>query len=189
MTATSAQPPFVVTFVCTANVARSVMAACLLRNRLGADPGFEIRSAGTWLVLPGQPLSVRTRDALQRHGLRDAWHRSRQFSADDAEASSLVLVMESDHLHWVRREFPAARATTGTLKLVARDLAAAEGPDLNARVAALGLGEHSVQDWEEVLDPGFGLQSFDDCIDELAGLIDALVPALRESSSTDAARS
>lgn len=176
--AESPESPSVITFVCTANVARSVMAACLLRDRLGDDPGFEVRSAGTWLVLPGQPLSVRTRDALERHSLRDSWHRSRELSSDDAEASRLVLVMESAHVEWVRRQFPQARATTGTLKLVARELGGIDGPDLETRVAALGLGDHCAEEWEEVLDPGFGLQSFDDCIDELAGLVDELAAAL-----------
>ena len=55
-----------VTMVCTGNAARSVMAALLLRDRLGPDASIEVASAGT-LVLPDQPMSVRTRNALQRH--------------------------------------------------------------------------------------------------------------------------
>ena len=173
------QPPSVITFVCTGNAARSVMAACLLRDRLGGHSGFEVRSAGT-LVLPGQPMSVRTRTALERHGLRDHSHRSRQFTAADAEASDLVLVMEPDHETWMRREFPEALGITGALKRVARELAAAHGPDLATRVAALRLAEHGMQAADEVVDPGAGDQAdFDACIDELAGLIDDLAAALR----------
>ena len=48
-------------------------------------------------------------------------------------------------------------------------------------VAALGLAGHEFEPWEEVIDPGAGEQDvFDACIDELADLIDDLVPTLRK---------
>ena len=52
-----------VTMVCTGNAARSVMAALLLRDRLGDDGPVEVASAGT-LVLPGHPMSTRTAPRL-----------------------------------------------------------------------------------------------------------------------------
>ena len=90
-----------VTMVCTGNAARSVMAALLLRDRLGDDGPVEVASAGT-LVLPGHPMSTRTR-ALERHGLADPHHRSRQLELADVHRSSLLLVMEPSHIHWMQR--------------------------------------------------------------------------------------
>ncbi len=169
----------VVTFACTGNAARSVMAACLLRDRLGDDAALEVHSAGT-LVLPNLPMSLRTRTALHRHGLSDPWHRSRQLGPVDAERSSLILVMEAAHVAWVRRELPEAVPITGTLRGVVRELPNITGADLNARVAELRLADKKVQPCEEVRDPAGGEQpSFDACIDELAELIDELAIALR----------
>jgi hypothetical protein len=61
-----------------------------------------------------------------------------------------------------------------------RDLPTAPGTTLAERVAALELAGHEFEPWEEVIDPGAGEQDvFDACIDELADLIDDLVPTLR----------
>ncbi len=168
----------VVTFVCTGNAARSVMAATLLKDRLGEDGPIDVRSAGT-LVLPDQPMSVRTRTALERHGLRDPWHRSRQLDEQDVRVSSLILTMEPLHIQWMRRQLPSALPISGMLKRVVLDLPRIVGATLDDRVAALGLANRDVEPWEEVIDPGSGQQpAFDICIDELAGLIDELIPGL-----------
>jgi len=168
----------VVTFVCTGNAARSVMAAVLLKDRLGEDGPIDVRSAGT-LVLPDQPMSVRTRTALERHGLRDPWHRSRQLEAIDVEQSSLILTMEPLHIQWMRRQLPSALPISGMLKRVVRELPEISGSTLESRVAALDLAARDIEPWEEVVDPGSGQQpAFDTCIDELAGLIDELIPGL-----------
>ena len=172
--------PARVTMVCTGNAARSVMAALLLRDRLGPDSSVEVASAGT-LVLPDQPMSVRTRTALQRHGLADPHHRSRQITGVDVEASDLLLIMEPSHLHWMRRRLPEALPMAASLRRIVRDLPAAPGATLADRVAALDLVGHDFEPWEEVIDPGAGEQDvFDACIDELAVLIDELTPTLRE---------
>ena len=169
-----------VTMVCTGNAARSVMAALLLQDRLGPDSSIEVASAGT-LVLPDQPMSVRTRNALQRHGLADPYHRSRQIDMADVESSDLLLIMEPSHLHWMRRRLPEALPLATSLRRAVQELPTASGATLAERVASLGLGEHDFEPWEEVIDPGAGEQDvFDDCIDELAALIDRLTPTLRE---------
>lgn len=168
-----------ITMVCTGNAARSVMAALLLRDRLGDDGPFEIGSAGT-LVIPDQPMSVRTRNALARHGLEDPYHRSRQVTTNDVDASAVLLVMEPSHVHWMRRRLPEALPIAGMLRKVTRDLPAMAGTTLDERIAALDLANHEVEPWEEVVDPGSGQQdAFDTCIDDLAELVDRLADTLR----------
>ena len=131
-------------------------------------------------------MSVRTRKALERHGLADPYHRSRQIEAADVAASDLLLIMEPSHLHWMRRRLPEALPLAASLRRMARDLPTAPGTTLAERVAALGLAGHEFEPWEEVIDPGAGEQDvFDACIDELADLIDDLVPTLREAAVSD----
>ncbi len=167
-----------VTFLCTGNAARSVMGAAMMRAHYGEDPPVCVVSGGTH-VLPGQPMSVRTRTALERHGLRDPWHRSRQLSAQDIELSTLIVAMEPDHLRWMRRTHPEGAAKTGSLKRVARDLAPGPADDLASRVAQLGLAEVEPEAWEEVTDPGAGQQAdYDAAADELAALVSRLIERL-----------
>jgi len=167
-----------VTMICTGNAARSVMAAALLRHRLGVDGPVEVASAGT-LVLPGQPMSSRTRLALERHGLRDPDHRSRQLDAAEVRRSSLLLTMEPSHHQWMRRRLPEALPLAGSLRRMARDLSSVSG-SLSERVAQLNLGGHDMEPWEEIVDPGAGQQdAFDRCIDDLADVIERLAEQLR----------
>ncbi|MEZ5165313.1 MAG: hypothetical protein R2695_02055 [Acidimicrobiales bacterium] len=134
-------------------------------------------SGGTH-VLPGQVMSVRTRRALERHGIRDPFHRSHQLTEDDIRRSSLILAMEADHLRWMRRIHPQGAPLTGSLRRVVRDLGRTAG-DLDARVAALGLEDLAFEDWEEVVDPGGGEQpDFGAAADEISALVDRLVELL-----------
>ena len=94
-----------------------------------------------------------------------------------------MVVMEPLHLHWMRRNLPAAAPMTGSLPRLVRDLPAAEsgtGADgLVARVATLGLGSHEPELWEEVVDPAAGDQAvFDRCSDELLTLVRGLYRCL-----------
>ncbi len=168
----------IVTFLCTGNAARSVMGAAMMRAHFGEAPPVSVLSGGTH-VLDGQPMSVRTRTALERHGLRDPWHRSHQLSATDVERSVLIVAMEPDHLRWMRRIHPEGAAKTGSLKRVAHDLKPGSVDDLALRVAELDLGEIELEAWEEVADPGAGHQrDYNAAADELAALVDRLVERL-----------
>lgn len=168
----------IITFLCTGNAARSVMGAAMMRAHYGDNPPLTVRSGGTHVV-GGQPLSVRTRNALARHGLRDPWHRSHQLTREDIERSVLILAMEPDHLRWMRRIHPQGATKTGSLRRVACDLAPGSAADLASRVSQLGLADIKPDAWEEVVDPGAGLQEdYDLAADEIAVLVRQLVQRL-----------
>lgn len=155
-----------VLFLCTGNAARSVMAGAALAAHL---PHWYVATAGT-LVVEGQPMSWRTRAALEHVGLEAASHRSRQADAAALDHAALVVGLAPEHVQWVRRTHPRAAGRTGTLRRLARDLAVDERP-LPERVAALALAEVELGDWEEVVDPGGGdAEAFTACAVEVTAL-------------------
>lgn len=154
------------------------MGAALMRARFGETPPVSVISGGTH-VIDGQPMGVRTRTALERHGLRDPWHRSHQLAAQDVESSALIVAMEPDHLRWMRQTHPLGAAKTGSLKRVARDLRPGSIDDLALRVAELNLSEVEIEAWEELVDPGGGCQDdYNAAADEVAALVDQLIKRL-----------
>jgi protein-tyrosine-phosphatase len=162
--------------LCTGNAARSVMAGAALAALL---PDRPVTTAGT-LVVEGQPMSWRTRAALESVGLTAPDHRSRQADAE-VEKATLVIAAAPEHVLWVRRNHPRAAAHTGTLKRLTRDLADDDAP-LAERVARLGLADVELEDWEEVIDPGGGdAEAFAACAREITDLIGRLAPRLRGS--------
>lgn len=163
-----------IVFLCTGNAARSVMAGAALSSHL---PDWHVTTAGT-LVVEGQPMSWRTRAALEGVGLEAPAHRSRQASVADLEHAALVIALAPEHVHWVRRTHPKAAARTATLRRLARDLPVDTAP-LPERVARLGLAEVELGPWEEVVDPGGGDASvFAACAAEVRDLVARLAPRL-----------
>jgi hypothetical protein len=65
------------------------------------------------------------------------------------------VVMEADHVRFVRRQYPDAAARTATIRRLCEDLPPAP-PDLGARVAGLKLADAPLSDAEDVLDPAGG---------------------------------
>ncbi len=166
--------------LCTGNAARSVMAGFMLEHLRDTCPGdpLHIVTAGTHSI-DGQPMGMRTRAALLRLPEMEAAdfrrHRSRQVHGVDLVHAELVVVMEADHVRFVRRRFPDAAAKTATLRRLCRDLAPGP-PALGERVAGLGLAEVDLSDDEDVLDPaGHEADVYAACVDELWVLCRTLV--------------
>ena len=163
-----------VLFLCTGNAARSVMGGAALAAHL---PDWEVTTAGT-LVVEGQPMSWRTRAALESVGLEAPSHRSRQATLDDLARATVVVALAPEHVLWVRRTAPAAAAHTGTLRRLADDLPTGDAP-LAERLARLRLAEVELAGWEEVVDPGGGdAEQFAACAREVTDLVARLAPRL-----------
>lgn len=169
-----------VLFLCTGNAARSVMAGAALAAHL---PDWHVTTAGT-LVVEGQPMSWRTKAALDGVGLAAPQHRSRQATSGDLGHAALVVALAPEHVQWVRRTNPEAAARTATLRRLVRDLAADDRP-LAERVAELGLADVELADWEEVIDPGGGdAEVFAACAREVVDLIGQLATRLDSTQET-----
>ena len=166
--------------LCTGNAARSVMAGFMfdvLSDGRSGEP-LHVVTAGTHTI-DGQPMGMRTRTALARlPELAEAdfrRHRSRQVHGVDLVHAELVVVMEADHVRFVRRQFPDAAAKTATIRHLCTHLAPAP-PALDERVAALGLDAVELDDGEDVLDPaGHEADVYAACVDELWGLCRTLI--------------
>jgi protein-tyrosine-phosphatase len=157
--------------LCTGNAARSVMAGFMLEHLWnGRHDPLHIVTAGTHSI-DGQPMGMRTRTALTRiPELASAdfrHHRSRQVHAPDLVRAELVVVMEADHVRYVRRVHPAHAGKTGTIRRLCRDLPPSP-PSLHDRIAALGLADAELSDTDDVLDPaGHEADVYAACADEL----------------------
>jgi protein-tyrosine-phosphatase len=92
--------------------------------------------------------------------------------------AELVVVMEADHVRFVRRRFPDAAHKTATIRRLCEDLAPPP-PALGDRMAALGLADIDPSDTEDVMDPaGHDAEIYAAVVDELWGLCRTLVTLL-----------
>ncbi|HEX6475807.1 MAG TPA: hypothetical protein VF005_00925 [Acidimicrobiales bacterium] len=155
-----------VVFLCTGNAARSVMAGAALARSGSA----RITTAGTHVV-EGQPMSWRTRSALEGVGLAADGHRSRQIRERDLDEADLVVGLAREHVEHVRRRHPSAASRTATLRRLCRDLPGLSGT-LQERVAVLRLDQVELEPWEDVDDPAGGeLEDFQGCAAEIVELV------------------
>jgi protein-tyrosine phosphatase len=158
--------------LCTGNAARSVMAGAMLRS--GPLP---VVTAGTH-VIEGQPMSRRTRAALEAAGFTADGHRSHQVTDADIANAVLILAMAPDHVAYIRRKHPEAADRTATVKRLVRDLPPGPEP-LADRLAVLDLAGVELGSWEDVEDPAGGDDPvYLSCAEELADLCARLLPLL-----------
>ncbi len=168
--------------LCTGNAARSVMAGFMLDHLAAGRPDpLHIVTAGTHTI-DGQPMGMRTRSALVRiEELADTdfrRHRSRQVYEPDFARAELVVVMEADHVRFVRRQFAAFAGKTGMLRHLCTALQPGP-PALADRVAKLDLAHVEIADADDVLDPaGHDGDVYDRVVDELWGLCRTLITRL-----------
>lgn len=161
--------------LCTGNAARSVMAGAMLRQ---IRPDISVVTAGTH-VIEGQPMSRRTRDAMEELGVFSPRHRSHQLDAADVENTDVVIGMAREHVLYVRRNHPPASGRTATIRRLCRDLPPPPPSLLSARIASLRLEEVQLEPWEDVLDPAGGdAEAFRACAREMRVLVDVLAPRL-----------
>jgi protein-tyrosine-phosphatase len=168
--------------LCTGNAARSVMAGFMLDALWDGRPDpLHVVTAGTHTI-DGQPMGMRTRTALSRiPELTDSdfrRHRSRQVYEADFRRAELVVVMEADHVRFVRRQFTSFADKTGMLRRLCVELTPGPAP-LSERVAALGLASADIDDRDDVLDPaGRDADVYNKVVDELWELCQTLITRL-----------
>jgi protein-tyrosine phosphatase len=150
--------------LCTGNAARSVMAGAMLDS-----PDLSIVTAGTHVV-EGQPMSRRTRNALESVGFGADGHRSHQLTDADIADADLIVAMAGEHVAYIRRRHPEAAPKTLTIKRLCRDLP--PGPEsLVERLRSLGAADLPIEPWEDVEDPAGGEdEAYVACAKELSGL-------------------
>lgn len=114
-------------YVCTANLARSPLAAALLRHELHARGRTDVlvESAGTH-ASPSADNLASVRDVAREYGLDLAEHRARQVTRQMISSTDLVLTMTEAHRAAVVRLHPAAVAKTFTVLELQRLLAGAD---------------------------------------------------------------
>ncbi len=98
-----------IVFVCTGNAARSVIAGAAVEVRV---PHVEVATAGT-LVVEGQPMSWRTRAAIEAVGVEPPHHRSRQATERHLADATLIVGLAPEHVEWIRRTAPSLAPANG----------------------------------------------------------------------------
>ncbi|MGZ4528542.1 MAG: low molecular weight protein-tyrosine-phosphatase [Mycobacterium sp.] len=96
--------PLHVTFVCTGNICRSVMAEKMFADQLrrrGLDQLVRVTSAGTGNWHVGECADARATRVLRDHGY-SADHRAAQVDADHL-AADLVVALDRNHLRMLRQ--------------------------------------------------------------------------------------
>ncbi|MFO7871119.1 MAG: low molecular weight protein arginine phosphatase [Kiritimatiellia bacterium] len=101
--------------VCSGNICRSPMAEYMVREALGEESCWEVRSAGT-SAARGMPPSRSAVAVMKERGIDISAHRSRPLDAESIDECSLIVVMTKSHLAYVRSVVPGALERTFLLK-------------------------------------------------------------------------
>ena len=101
----------IVLFVCTANIARSPMAAALFNKKMGEmglSDRCQAQSAGTW-GRDGYPAADEGIQVMQSRGIDISSHLSREVNAEIVNAADLILTMERGQKEALQVEFSQHR--------------------------------------------------------------------------------
>lgn len=163
-------------FVCHANIARSASAELLAHQRLGADPTWQVSSAGVG-ALVGHPVDGDLAAALSRRGIDSSAHRARQVDAELLGAADLVLVFEARHRSWILKESPALVRSTFTIRRAARVL---QGLSRRAEpLSFLAIDNAPYTSRDDFADPyGQGPDAAEAAVAEISDLLDVILPRL-----------
>ena len=115
-----------VLFVCLGNICRSPTAEGVMRalvREAGLEEDIEIDSAGTGAWHAGSSPDPRSTAAAARRGIT-LEGAARQVTDEDFETYDLILAMDSENLHELRRRAPAGKE--GKIRLLCGD---ADVPD------------------------------------------------------------
>jgi protein-tyrosine-phosphatase len=179
-------------FVCTGNICRSPMAAAmaeaLLKERV---PGLSISSSGR--LSPGRAPTPEMIQVMAGRGFDVGSHLSSSINTSLEDRPDLIIGMAREHVREVVDRRPALFGRTFTLKELVR-LAKHAGPrlpgeDLTAYLdrvgstrkisALIGASPH-----DDIADPiGGPVRAYEDCAEEIDGLVSVLADYLWPSSS------
>ena len=117
-----------ITFVCTGNTCRSVLAEGFMKAKSAVNEDFNISSCGTGasLVFKVPPVVLKL---LEKEGVDLSKHISTQITKDIVKNSDYIFVMEKTHLNYIVKQFPDANGKTYLLKEFAGLNGGGEIPD------------------------------------------------------------
>lgn len=97
-------------FVCHGNICRSVTAEFVMR-RMAGEAGVgecvEVDSAATSREEIGNPIYPMALRTLEAHGIHGACHAARQVTRADYDYYDMLVLMDEENLHGIRRIIPS----------------------------------------------------------------------------------
>ncbi|MDO5677045.1 MAG: dTDP-4-dehydrorhamnose 3,5-epimerase family protein [Propionibacteriaceae bacterium] len=176
----SADRPYRVLFVCTANICRSAYANVMAAA--AQIPGVEFISAGTH-GLVGEPLDPPLASIAERHGVAPA-HEAQQLTKELAESADLILAMGNEHRRYILDVWPSLARKTFIIGQAIRHIAdAPAGTGFNQITDHLW-SNRSTAPGDEVPDPyRRGQEAAEACAIQLDGYISVLADRLTEISN------
>ena len=97
-----------IAFVCQGNICRSPVAAALLEREIDRDTGIHVSSFGN-LPRVGAPSPPNAIVAARSWDIDLETHRSRHFSREAAEETSLIVIFDETNRKWIEERYPTLK--------------------------------------------------------------------------------